>query len=97
MPDHSTEKPDMPPHAALSPRAEAGNGAEVTAPHIISLGKKKTKAIKQLKRGKGGAMDEVMGVVEQVQENLGEQAAGKVILPVVVIYRKKQRRLRRLF
>ena len=87
-----TEKP-------ASPAAAAGtaNGATVMAPVILSLGKKKSKAIKQLKRGKGSAMEELMGVVEQVQNNLGEQAAGKLILPVVVIYSKKQRRIRGLF
>lgn len=71
--------------------------AEVTAPIIVSLGKKKKKAIKSLKRGKGSAMDEVMDVIEQVQANLGEQAAGKIIVPVVVIYRKKERRFRGFF
>ena len=71
--------------------------AEITAPIIVSLGKKKKKAIKRLKRGKGGMMDEVMDVIEQVEANLGEQAAGKIIVPVVVIYRKKQRRFRSFF
>jgi len=42
-------------------------------------------------------MDEVMDAVAQVQANLGEQTAGKIILPVVVIYRLKQRRPRTLF
>lgn len=71
--------------------------AEILTPIIVSLGKKKKKAIKRLKRGKGRAMDDVMDVVEQVQVNLGEQAAGKVIVPVVVVYRQKQRRFRRFF
>jgi len=71
--------------------------AEVLTPVIVPLGKKKKKAIKQLKRGKGRAMDEVMDVVEQVQTNLGEAAAGKVILPVIVVYSKKQRRFRPWF
>jgi hypothetical protein len=71
--------------------------AEILTPVIVPLGKKKKKAIKRLKRGEGRAMDEVMDVIEQVQANLGEQAAGKVILPVVVIYRKKERRMPRLF
>jgi len=71
--------------------------ADILAPVIVPLGKKKKKAIKRLKRGEGSAMDEVMDVIEQVQANLGEQASGKVILPVVVIYRKKERKLRRLF
>lgn len=71
--------------------------AEVTAPIIVNLGKKKRKAIKRLKRGKGAAMDEVMDVIDQVQANLGPQAEGKILVPVVVIYRQKQRRLRGLF
>ena len=90
-----TEKPA--PLAAAGKPAPAANGATVMAPVILSLGKKKSKAIKQLKRGKGSAMEELMGVVEQVQNNLGEQAEGKLILPVVVIYSKKQRRIRGLF
>ena len=71
--------------------------AEITAPIIVSLGKKKKQVIKRLKRGKGQAMDEVMDVIDQVQENLGDDAAGKIIVPVVVIYRQKQRRFRGLF
>lgn len=73
--------------------------AEVLAPVIVPLGKKKKKAIKRLKRGEGSAMDEVLDVIEQVQANLGEQAQGKVILPVVVIYKQKtsRRRFRNLF
>ncbi len=70
---------------------------EVMAPIILSLGKKKNKQIKQLKRGKGRTMDEVLDVIEQVQTNLGDQAAGKILVPIVVIYRKKQRRLRSWF
>jgi len=90
-----TEKPVT--VAAVGKPAPAANGATVMAPVILSLGKKKSKAIKQLKRGKGSAMEELMGVIEQVQTNLGEQAEGKLILPVVVIYSKKQRRIRGLF
>ena len=70
---------------------------EVTPPIIVSLGKKSKKQIKRLKRGKGSTMDEVMDVVDQVQAHLGEDAAGKVIVPVVVIYRKKERRFKGWF
>jgi len=73
------------------------NPAEVTAPIIVNLGKKKRKVIKRLKRGKGRAMDEVLDVVDQVQANLGAQAEGKVLVPVVIIYRQKQRRFRGLW
>lgn len=71
--------------------------AEVTAPIIVSLGKKKKKAIKSLKRGKGGTMDEVMDVIDQVQANLGAQAEGKILVPVVVLYQRKTRRVRGFF
>ncbi len=66
--------------------------ADVVPPIIVSLGKKKKKQIKQLKRGKGSAMNEVMDVVDQVQAYLGDDAANKIIVPVVIIYKKKQRR-----
>jgi len=70
---------------------------EVLAPVIVPLGKKKKKEIKRLEKGRGKSMNEVMDVIEQVQARLGDQANGKVILPVIVVYRKKQRRFRRWF
>ena len=79
------------------PLKAATSTPEIVAPIIVSLGKKKKKAIKQLKRGKGSTMDEVMDVVDQVQQTLGDQATGKIIVPVVVIYQRKQRRVRGLF
>ena len=84
----------MTPPVASKP---VGEPSEVTAPVIVSLGKKKRKVIKQLKRGKGSAMTEVMDVIDQVQETLGAQAEGKILVPVVVIYQRKQRRFRALF
>ena len=71
--------------------------AEVTAPVMVSLGKKKRKAVKRLKRGKGRLMKEVVDVLEQVQDKLGAQAEGKILVPVVIIYREKQRRFRGWF
>jgi hypothetical protein len=97
MTDSTDETVNSATSTTSRPRAARNSGAEITTPIIISLGKKKNKAIKQLKRGRGGAMDEIMDVVAQVQENLGDQVAGKIIVPVVVIYRKKQRRGRSLF
>ena len=96
MTDHLIESA-TPITAQPLPLKAATSKPEVVAPIIVSLGKKKKKAIKQLKRGKGRTMDEVMDVVDQVQETLGDQAAGKIIVPVVVIYRRKQRRVRGLF
>ncbi len=71
--------------------------SEVTSPIIVSLGKKSKKQMKRLKRGKGSTMDEVMDVVDQVQDHLGEDAANKIIVPVVVIYRRKERRFKGWF
>lgn len=65
---------------------------QVIRPIVVSLGKKTKKQIRRLKRGSGKALDEVRDVVEQVRAGLGEQAEGKVLVPVVVLYRRKQRR-----
>jgi hypothetical protein len=73
--------------------------AEMTQPIIIDTGKRKPKAIKALKKGKGKLWDDVLIIVEEVKESLGEEASGKVILPVVMVYQKKPKRqsLNRLF
>jgi hypothetical protein len=64
----------------------------VAAPIVVSLGKESRKRIRQLKRGRGKLMDEVGHVMEQVQANFGEHADGKVFVPVLLVYRRKQRR-----
>lgn len=82
---------------AVEDGAEKFAPAEVTAPVIVSLGKKKRKVVKRLKRGKGPVMDQVMEVLEQVQDRLGSQAEGKILVPVVIIYKEKQKRFRGFF
>jgi hypothetical protein len=66
--------------------------SEVTPPIIVSLGAEKQKRIKRLKRGQGPLMDEVTAAVDQARVGMGEQAAGKVFVPVVLIYRRRERR-----
>jgi hypothetical protein len=74
------------------------SGADIVAPIVLSLGKEKKKDIRKLKRGRGKLMDEVIDVLEQVHDHLGPEAEGKVIVPVVVIYREKPKnRMRGLF
>ena len=85
----------VPPTAPSAPLASPAR--RVSTPIIVSLGKKKKKTIKRLKRGKGPAMDEVNDVIAQVQANLGDHADGKLIVPVVILYKEKQRGLRRPF
>lgn len=64
---------------------------EVT-PIIIDLGKKKRKRIKDLKRGRGKLMTEVANVMAEARMSLGNDADGKELIPVVLIYRQKRRR-----
>jgi len=71
---------------------EQSSQAAVAAPIIISLGKQRRKRIKQLKRSRGVLMDEVMQTLSQVNGQLGAEAAGKVLVPVVLIYREKPKR-----
>jgi Family of unknown function (DUF6200) len=66
--------------------------ARVAAPIVVSLGKESRKRIRRLKRGRGKLMTEVEHVMDQVRANFGEHAEGKVFVPVVLVYRRKQRR-----
>jgi hypothetical protein len=66
--------------------------AAAVDPIVISLGKQRRKRIKDLKRGRGVLMDEVRQTLEQVTGQLGADASGKVLVPVVLIYREKPKR-----
>ena len=65
---------------------------QVTQPIIIDLGRQKAKNLKEFKKGEGKIWEDVKAVLEKVQGELGETAEGKVIIPVVMIFEKKQRR-----
>ncbi|HEX9330271.1 MAG TPA: hypothetical protein VF896_00205 [Anaerolineales bacterium] len=67
---------------------------EMTQPVIIDLGKQKSRALKSLKKGEGKLWDEVLEVVEEVKDMLGTDADGKVLVPIVLLYREKPRRRR---
>ena len=67
---------------------------EMTQPVVIDLGKQKSRDIKDLKKGEGKLWDEVLDVVEEVKDMLGEEADGKVLVPVVMIYQQKPKRQR---
>ena len=72
---------------------------EVSEPIIIDLGKQKRKQIKKLLKGRGKLLSEVESVVAEATSVLGEELEGKVILPLVLVYRRKpkRRRLRGMF
>ena len=67
---------------------------EMTQPIIVNLGTQKPKNIKDLKKGEGELWDEVLNVVDEVKEMLGEKADGKVIIPIVMVFQKKNKRQR---
>ncbi len=67
---------------------------EPLIPVVIDAGKVRQKRIKELKRGQGKLAIEVADAVEQVRRGLGQEAAGKQIVPVVVVYRRRSKRSR---
>lgn len=68
--------------------------AVLNAPIILDLGKTKRKNINELKQGRGKLVDEVEDALKEVSTSLGEQAEGKQLIPVVIVYKKKARRRR---
>jgi len=60
--------------------------------HLVDLGKAKPKDIKALKRGGGKLHQEVIEALEEIEFNLGDEAAGKTILPVVLVVERKRKR-----
>lgn len=83
-----------------------GNGADVSPQtavdeqhalealpiHLVDLGKVRPKAIKQLKKGGGKLHQAVVDALGEIEFGLGVEAAGKTILPVVVVVEKKRKR-----
>ncbi len=72
----------------------ADGTAGTVGPIVVDLGKTKRKAIKSLKRGRGKLMAEVDEVVATVAANLGAEAQGKELVPVVIVYRQRDKKRR---
>jgi Family of unknown function (DUF6200) len=68
-----------------------GDAATIT-PIVIDLGKKRRKQIRALKRGSGKLMDEVAEVLNQVRGNLGPDVEMKNLVPVVMVYKQKDKK-----
>jgi hypothetical protein len=60
-------------------------------PIVVDLGKKKRKELKKLERGEGPLLDEVQEAVAEIATGLGAQAATTELVPVVVVYSKKEK------
>lgn len=74
--------------------APAGDGVIIhpVVPIVVDLGKQRRKRIKALKRGTGKLMDEVALALEQVRSSLGEPDQGRLLVPVVFVYKQKRKR-----
>jgi hypothetical protein len=65
---------------------------EMTQPVIIDLGRQKASSLKDLKKGEGKLWEEVLDVAEEVKEMLGTEAEGKVLIPIIMLYKEKSNR-----
>jgi hypothetical protein len=64
-------------------------------PIVIDLGKVSKKRIRALKDGTGDLVDEVAAVLARVREQLGDDAKGKELVPVVIVYKRKPKTKRK--
>lgn len=62
-----------------------------TPPITVHLGKYTKRQLRKLDRGEGKVFDEVQAALEEVKVRLGSEANTKVLLPIVVIYKKKNK------
>jgi hypothetical protein len=65
---------------------------EMTSPIIVDLGRERSRRIKDLKRGEGRLMDEVLEVIDDVGDMLGSDAEDKILVPIILIYSRSSRR-----
>ncbi len=86
-----TEKKDSP-----NPEGKPAHGASHVAsakiaerPIVVNLGSARRKRIKELKNGTGKLVGKVRTAVELVAADLGHDAEGQTLLPVVVLYKEK--------
>jgi hypothetical protein len=65
---------------------------KTTIPVVIDLGTQKKSDIEKLEKGEGKLMLEVDLAVEHARSRLPEEDRNKIVVPVVMIYRKKRKR-----
>ena len=68
--------------------------AEMSQPIIVDLGRQKSTKLKDLKAGEGELWDDVLDVIDEVKETLGDEASGKLLVPIIIIYEKRTVRAR---
>jgi len=70
-------------------------GPVVNAPIVLDVGKASRRNIRQMSQGCGRLSSEVQDALTDVTASLGDEAEGKQLVPVILVYRKKRRRRRR--
>ena len=70
---------------------------EPLPPIVLDLGRVKRKQIKRLKQGTGPLLDEVHEAIASVRDELGDEAEGKELMPVVLLYRRKNKKKKGFF
>jgi hypothetical protein len=75
-----------------APAQGGGTGGGTVTPIVVDLGKKRKSLLRKLKRGRGRLMDDVLAVVEQAREAMGESGDGQVLVPVVMICRRRRKK-----
>jgi hypothetical protein len=88
----SMQTPAVPPRDESRDSTKPEGKLEVLPIHLVDLGKAKSKDIKAMKRGGGKLHQAVVEAIGDIEVNLGDQAAGKTVLPVVVVVERKRKR-----
>jgi hypothetical protein len=75
----------------------ASGGVSQVSPIIVDLGKIGGKKVKQLKKGQGVFLEEVIPAVQQVRTSLGHDASDPSLPFVVVLFERKRNKFKSLF
>ena len=75
--------------------AEDAAQPDVITPVVVDLGKVRRKHVKRLKRGEGKLADEIVDVMDEVVETLGDELADATLVPLVMIYERKPKKSKR--
>jgi hypothetical protein len=73
--------------------AESSNTTHISHEpfRIIDMGKSSRKQIRRLRKKEGKLVPEVNRAVADAVADLGDEARGKKILPIVILYKKKRK------
>jgi hypothetical protein len=65
-------------------------------PIVVKLGKESKKRLEELQRGEGKLTTEVAATLAEVKSTFGDEAANRTFVPIVLVYKKKEKKGNRL-